>query len=446
MTNMKINETAARDLIGESKINKLHFTVFILCFFTIMGEGYDINLYGAVLPILVKDWSLSSVQAGLIGSYGMVGMMLGSIIFGWLADKYGRKKMIVISSAFYSLFTALCGSAPGVTFFSCFRFLAGMGIGGVLPNVIALATDYSPKNRQSMMVSIMLCGMQVGGILGPAASIATMDTYGWHAALWLGGIPLLLIPVMLRFMPDSIGYLIRQRKTEKVRSILHTIRPDSDWSEIELADEEIDGATTVAKAKPGLKSLFQAGRGINTVMFCAAYFMTLLMVYGLGTWMPELMIRTGYSISAGLIFPMLMNAGCICGTFLFAVIADKYLAPKKLLVLLYLTAAISLAVIGIKVPSAVQYFLACLIGAGTSGTQNIANAFVSRYYPSSVRSTGLGLCNGIGRAGAIFGTAFWGVLLAWNLPLYVDFLVFAIPALIAAASYFIARETTSAPA
>ena len=437
MSETVINTTIVKDVISNSKFSMLHFTVFILCLFAIMGEGYNIFLYGAVLPLLVEEWSLSPAQAGIIGSYSLVGMMLGSMLFGWLADKVGRKNVIMVCIAFYSVFTALGGFASSSELFSWYRFFAGLGIGGVVPNVIALTADYSPRNLQNTMVSIMLCGMQVGGILGPAISMATMNNYGWHAVLWVGSVPLLLIPVMLKYMPDSVDFLIHKRQTEQIRKILKSIKPDFDLKKIVLEDE---GKT---KVKPGIKSLFQGGRAKNNVIFCVAYFMSLLMIYGLGTWLPELMIRTGYDVSASLVFPIILNVGCILGTFIFAVIADKFLAPKKLLVILFLIAAGSLVLLGFKYSTIILYILVFITGACTYGNQNLANAFVSQSYPSSVRSTGLGLCNAVGRMGAIFGTAFWGLLLQWNLPSYAVFVIFAIPALITAASYFMADNVNS---
>lgn len=431
MKEVIIDPTTARNIINESKFGPFHFTVFILCLLTTTGEGYNIFLYGSVLPLLSTEWSLSSIQAGIIGSYGLIGMTLGSFIFGWIADKIGRKKVIITSVVLFSVFTALCGFATSPVSFSWFRFIAGLGIGGLLPNVIALTTDYSPKASRNTMVAIMLCGMQLGGILGPVVSMAT---FSWHAVLWMGGIPLLLLPLMIKYLPESINFLIQKGKKDQVVKVLSSIKPDFTGTSVVLRDEHED------KEKPKVSSLFQGGRARNTIMFCTAYFMSLLMIYGLGTWLPELMIRTGYDLSSSLIFPIVLNVGCILGTFLFARIADKWMNTKKLLIILYVVAAISLIFLGFKYGTLVLYILIFITGACTYGTQNIVNAFVSQFYPSHIRSTGLGLCNGVGRMGAIFGTSFWGILLQWNLSPQANFLVFAIPCVIAAMAFYIAKE------
>lgn len=437
MSEVIINRTTTRGIIQESKFSLFHFSLFIFCFLTTTSEGYNLFLYGAVLPLLTKDWSISSVQAGIIGSYGLIGMMAGSIIFGFIADKIGRKKVIMLSVILFSFFTILCGFANGPTSFSWFRFIAGLGIGGALPNAIALTTDYSPKALQNTMVAVMLCGIQLGGILGPAVSMATMENFSWHAVLWMGGAPLILLPFMVRLLPESYSFLLQKGETEKVKKILSKIRPDFMKDKIIIPDE------SKKRERPALNMLFQEGRALSSMMFWIAYFMTLMMIYGLGTWLPELMIRTGYNLSSSLTFSIVLSVGCIIGTFLFAFITDKWLSPRKLLIILYIIGAVSLVLLGMKYSMPVLYLVIFITGACIYGSQNIANAFISQYYPSQIRSTGVGICNGLGRLGAVFGTAFWGILLQWNLSPQTNFFVFAIPSLIASLAFFFVKDNQS---
>lgn len=426
-----------RSIVSDSEFKLFHFYVILLCFLVITGEGYNLFLYGSVLPLLIKEWSISSVQAGLIGSYGLIGMAFGSIIFGYLADKIGRKKVIMLSVALYSIFTALCGFAGGPGMFSCFRFITGLGLGGALPNVVALATDYSPKALRNTLVALMLCGMQVGGILGPVVSIYTMDSFSWHAVLWMGGIPLILLPFLYKYLPESLSFLITKGKLEQVRHILAKIDPSCVIQGIIPVEE------TGNKEKGQIKSLFQEGRALNTCIFWIAFFMTLLMIYGLGTWLPELMVQAGNNLDSSLVFSIVLNVGGIVGTFVFARIVDKWLNPKTMLLILYLLAALSLILLGFKH----SMFMLCLVisvtGACIYGLQNLINPFVSQFYPAHIRSTGLGLCMGFGRVGAIFGSAFWGVLLQWNLSVQTNFFIFAIPSVIAALAIWQVRIKVS---
>ena len=159
---VKVNPT---EIIANSKFNKFHLSLLIWSFFIIAFDGYDLVVYGTVVPVLIEEWNLTSVEAGAMGSYGLFGMMFGAIFFGTLADRIGRKNVIAITLIFFSLFTFLCGFAETPTLFSAFRFLAGLGLGGIMPNVIALLTDYAPKSMKSMIVSIVLCGYSVGASL-----------------------------------------------------------------------------------------------------------------------------------------------------------------------------------------------------------------------------------------------------------------------------------------
>lgn len=153
------------EVISNSKFNRFHFGLLAWCFIIILFDGYDLVVYGTVVPVLTEEWNLTSVEAGAMGSYGLFGMMFGAIFFGTLADRIGRKNVIAISLILFSLFTLLCGFASTPTIFSTFRFLAGLGLGGIMPNVIALLTDYAPKTMRSMVVSIVLCGYSFGGCL-----------------------------------------------------------------------------------------------------------------------------------------------------------------------------------------------------------------------------------------------------------------------------------------
>lgn len=159
-----INST---EVIANSKFNRFHLGLLVWSFIIILFDGYDLVVYGTVLPSLIKEWNLSSVEAGAIGTYGLFGMMFGAIFFGTLADRIGRKNVIAITLVLFSLFTFLCGFAETPATFSTFRFLAGLGLGGIMPNVIALLTDYAPKTMRSMIVSIVLCGYSVGEFLLP---------------------------------------------------------------------------------------------------------------------------------------------------------------------------------------------------------------------------------------------------------------------------------------
>ncbi|WP_066253292.1 MFS transporter [Neobacillus drentensis] len=399
-----INST---EVIANSKFNRFHLGLLIWSFFIILFDGYDLVVYGTVLPTLIEKWNLSSVEAGAIGTYGLFGMMFGAIFFGTLADRIGRKNVIAITLILFSLFTFLCGFSETPTTFSTFRFLAGLG---------------------SMIVSIVLCGYSVGGIFAPLIGIFLMPTFGWESIFWFAGLPLLLLPIMYKQLPETASYLIRTGKKEKLIATLAKVSPASHFS---TNDEVID--LKMQGTKVPIIGLFKENRAFSTVMFWIAFFSCLLMVYGLNTWLPKLMMEAGYGLNSSLGFLIALQSGAIIGTLIIGRLCDKY-GSKKMLVPMYASGAVALTLLGFGGNTLVIYLLVAIAGAATIGAQNIVQAYVSQYYPPSIRSTALGVASGVGRTGGMLGPLLGGFLLSISLPIHLNFIAFAIPGLIAAAA------------
>ena len=419
----KVNST---EIIANSKFNKFHLGLLIWSFFIIAFDGFDLVVYGTVVPVLIEEWNLTSVEAGAMGSYGLFGMMFGAIFFGTLADRIGRKNVIAITLILFSLFTFLCGFADTPTLFSTFRFLAGLGLGGIMPNVIALLTDYAPKSMRSMIVSIVLCGYSVGGILAPILGILIMPTLGWESIFWVAGLPLLALPLMYKQLPETASHLIRTGKKEELFATLSKVDPSITFNK---NDEIVELQTTGTKVP--LIGLFKDNRALSTIMFWIAFFSCLLMVYGLNTWLPKLMIEAGYALNSSLGFLIALQGGAIIGTLIMGRLCDKY-GSKKVLVPMYASGAIALTLLGFGGNMFVIYLFVAIAGAATIGSQNIVQAYVSQYYPANIRSTALGMASGIGRIGGMLGPIMGGFLLSITLPIHMNFIAFAIPGLIAA--------------
>jgi MFS transporter, AAHS family, benzoate transport protein len=423
----KINIT---DVVNESKFNRFHVGLLICCCLIIVFDMFDLVIYGSVIPILMKEWSISPVQAGAIGSYGFFGMMLGAIFFGVLADKFGRKNILILSVVLFSIFTFLCAFAPGPTPFSIFRFIAGVGIGGVLPNVIALLTDYSPKHLHNTMVSIVMCAFSVGGILAGLIGIYFIPLMGWTSVYWVAAIPLLLIPFMVRYFHDSPAMLLVKGRTKELHIVLSKVN-----DKVSLTTDT-EFVTTTGKEDPGspVLALFRNNRALGTLMIWIAFFMCLLMINGVSTWLPNLMFSAGYPLGSSLSFMIVLNVGAIIGTLVLGGLADKF-GVKKVLVPMFIMSAVSLTLLGFKNNMVILYLLVFITGACTMGAQNISYSFVSQYYPSLMRSTAIGFASGIGRIGGIIGPTFGGILVSLNLSAQMNFLSFAIPGIIAALAF-----------
>ena len=425
-------------VVDEAKFTPFHWSVLIWCLLIIIFDGYDLVIYGVALPLLMQEWGLSSVQAGLLASTALFGMMFGAMSFGTLSDKLGRKKTIMICVAIFSGFTFLGAFAASPIEFGILRFLAGLGIGGVMPNVVALMTEYAPKRMRSTLVAVMFSGYAIGGMASALLGAWLVTDYGWKIMFIIAGVPFLALPIIWKFLPESLMFLTKKGATEQVRHIVQKISPEQTIH----ADTQFVLNDVIAGDEAPLRALFQQGRLFSTLMFWVAFFMCLLMVYALGSWLPKLMIQAGYSLGASMLFLFALNIGGMVGAIGGGALADRF-HLKPVLSIMFTVGALALILLGFNSPQAVLYSLIAIAGAATIGSQILLYTFVAQFYPTAVRSTGMGWASGIGRIGAIVGPILTGALLTLQLPHQMNFLVIAIPGVIAALAVFMVNLKAS---
>lgn len=417
----------SNEVIDQATFNRFHWSVVWVCALLLIFDGYDLFIYGVVLPVLMDEWGLSPVQAGALGSYALFGMMLGAFVFGPLADRIGRKKGVIICFVLFSVATFLNGFATSVQEFGVYRFLAGLGCGGLMPNTVALMNEYSPRRSRGTLVAIMFSGYSLGGVLAAGMGIYLLPRFGWQSMFFAAAVPLLLLPILMWKLPESVGFLLRQNKDEKAREMLRKVNPH-----LELDDqvELVKPSTEKVGAVPVL-DLFKEGRLFGTMMIWLAFFCCLLMVYALGSWLPKLMANAGYSLGSSLSFLLALNFGGMFGAILGGWMGDRFGLPR-VMAWFFIVSAVSISLLGFKSPMLALYLLIIVAGATTIGTQILLYANAAQYYPLDMRSSGLGWASGVGRTGAIVGPFLGGTLMAMSLPLKMNFFVFAIPGLIAA--------------
>ncbi len=327
----------------------------------------------------------------------------------------------------FSGFTVLNGFATTPTEFGICRFIAGLGIGGVMPNVVALMSEYAPKKIRSTLVAIMFSGYSVGGMLSAGLGMVLLPSYGWQSVFYVAGIPLLLLPLIMKFLPESVGFMVKQGRTQEAADVLARVQPGFKLK----AGEQLEAAAG-GKAKGGnVLDLFREGRALQTVMLWVAFFCCLLMVYALASWLPKLMTKAGYGLGSSLSFLLVLNFGAIFGAVGGGWLGDKFNMPRVLMIFCAIAAA-SLCLLGFKSSTGVLYTLIAIAGATTIGTQILLYALGAQFDSMCIRSTGLGWASGIGRNGAIVGPILGGALMAAELPLQANFLAFAVPGAIAA--------------
>jgi MFS family permease len=386
-----------------------------LCWSSVALEGFDLVVLGVVLPSLLRysAWGLNPNTASLIVTIGLVGVMVGALGIGPISDAIGRRTTMIWAVIWFSVITLLCAFAPNPEVFALLRFLAGLGLGGVLPTALALINESARVGRSGSATTVMMTGYHVGAVATALIGILVVADHGWRPMFVIGAIPaLVLVPLMLMRLPESPAFL-------KARGV---------------AAKPADGVAEVATPRRNpVSALFQHGLARSTVAFWITSFMGLLLVYGLNTWLPEIMRTGGYELGAALALLLVLNIGAVLGLLVAGRVADA-IGQHRSTVLWFMLAALFLALMSVKIPGVGVYISVLLGGVFVFSSQVLVYAYVSQVYPASVRATALGSASGVGRLGAIVGPMIGGALLSAGLAYPWGFYVFAAVAAIGAIS------------
>lgn len=415
------------EVADNATFNRFHAKVLAWCLLVIIIDGYDIAVAGAALPSIMKDMGVNPTTAGFMASSALFGMMFGAMFLGALSDRIGRKLTISLCVFLFSVFTAAAGLTNDPVTFSVTRFIAGLGIGGVMPNIVAQMTEYSPKKIRSFMTTVMFSGYAIGGILAAVIGKQFIAGFGWQIVFFAAGVPVLMIPFILRSMPESLSYLAAKSNQARLRQVIAQIDPAFAFA---ANDTFSTAGHATADGVPVMK-LFQEGRGPSTIMFWIAFFTGLFMIYALSTWLTKLMAMAGYSLGSALSFVIALNIGAVIGAIGGGWLADR-LHIKWVLVWMYALGAVFLYLMTLKTSTEVLYVVIAAVGACTTGAQIVAYAYSGQFYPGPVRSTGVGMASGIGRLGAIAAPMLIGVIVSLKLPLQQNFLVIGAAGLVGA--------------
>lgn len=405
-------------------MNRTIPVVILLCWAGILSEGYDIGVMGAILPALATDpsWHLSPLQLGALGSWAIAGMFVGGIAVGTLSDLYGRKRMFVASLAVFSLSMAALAWSPSPGLFALFRFLGGIGLGGIIPVAAALTVEYSSPARQSANYGLMYSGYTLGILVAALVANAVLAQLGWRAVVVVGVLPLLLVPVVLVWLPESLDYLVSTGKDAQAAALAARLgRPVP--------------MRRLAEARPGwfssVAALWTAERWVATLAFWIAMFMGLLLVYGLGTWLPQIMRRSGYDLGPALLFLAVFALSSAIGGIVMGEAADRR-GTKGIVAASFALGGVAIAALAFKGTIVLTYVLVAIAGYGTVSTSLILTGYLAAYYPASIRSTATGWAMSAARLGAVCGPLLVGAVQQMGAGPEWSFYVFAGCAAVAA--------------
>ncbi|MFM6847824.1 MAG: MFS transporter [Terrabacter sp.] len=400
--------------------------VTLLCWLIVVFDGYDLIVYGTTIPSLLKErgWGLSPASAGFIGSLAFAGMLVGALGAGYLADRLGRRRTILWCTLWFSVFTALCAVAPGPEAFGAFRFVAGLGLGGLVPSANALTAEFVSRRRRSAVSTIMMSGVPIGGSAAALVGLWLLPQHGWRSMYAVAVLAVVvLLPLCALFLPESPTWLRTRGRVEDAAAV------EARYGLVHDASETAGAGSH----RPGFRSILTGEWLRPTVLFAVATVATLFAWYGLGTWLPKLMASDPrFDMGQPLHFLLALNLGAVLGSVVTAWAGMRF-GPLKSAIWAAAAAAAGLAFL-LTYPSDLLpvYGALILAGVGTHGTQCLIIAAVANHYPSALRGTSLGFALGVGRIGAVLAPQVGGWLLAANLGVGSNFLAFSVAAGVAA--------------
>ena len=418
--------------IDRQPVGGFQIKLLLTCAAVLFLDGFDTQAIGYVAPALAREWGLSKAALGPVFSTGLFGLMIGALVFGPLADRIGRRKIIIFSTLAFGLGTLATAFVSDVNTLLAVRFLTGLGLGGAMPNAVAMTSEFSPHRRRATMVMIMFCGFSIGAALGGLLAAALIPQFGWRSVFVVGGVaPLLLVPIVAWRLPESVRFLaLTGQANARVAELLGQIDPKAAFAP----------ATQFIVHEPRLvgmpvRHLFREGRALPTVLLWVVFFMSLLDLYFLSNWLPTVLNDLGASVSSAAVIGSMLQVGGVVGTFALGSIIDRF--SFRALAVVYFAAVFAVGAIG-QLGHSVALVTMAIFAAGFCivGGQIAANALAATFYPTSVRATGVGWALGIGRVGSIIGPLVGGALLTAKWSTESVFLAAAMAALCAALAAF----------
>jgi AAHS family 4-hydroxybenzoate transporter-like MFS transporter len=434
-----VSSTAGLDIrrfIDDRPVSRYQLLVAMMCGLIVFVDGFDAQAMGFVAPALTAAMKISRGVLGPVISSGLVGMMIGALVSGPLADRIGRKPVLLGCTLIFGIGSLFTATAQSVDTLMAYRLVTGLGMGGAMPNAIALTSEYMPRRRRAGAVTTMICGFSLGAAVGGFVAASIIPRFGWPSVFIVGGIiPILIAIASVPLLPESIRFLVvRGRDDSRARDSLARIAQGEPIVGPLSPGQDEHPSTRLGAGAVGafiVAELFRAGRAVGTILIWVIYFMNLLNLYFLNSWLPTIISDAGIPVDTAIRLTSLFQIGGIAGAIVLGRLLDRRFSFWILAGCYAWAAAFvySIGHTGASVPL-LAVTITCA-GVGIIGGQNASHALSSEFYPTAIRSTGVGWALGIGRIGSIVGPVVGGVLLAQNTPMRDVFWAAVIPASIA---------------
>lgn len=430
-------------VIDRNRVGGVQRTVALLCLGVVVLDGLDLAVVSYLGPPLLADWGLSKAQLGPIVTSGLLGMALGSLVAGPLADRHGRRRVILASMVFFGVMCVATAMSPNVVWFSVLRLLTGFGLGAALPNATTLVSEYAPARRRGTMMALTYCGHTLGGAVAGFLTSLVVQVASWHWALVVAGaLPLAYAAVVHVALPESPKYLARQagRETELL-TLVNRIVPEEfpPGTRFVLDEPAVEAKARVAGLVAGR---FRLGTATIWIGFSAAFFI----VYLTNSWMPILMTDIGFSLTAAATMGLLLQAGGTLGNLGVGSAMDRF-GMHRTVVAAMSCAAVMFVLVAIAPANELVLGAGLFVMGVFTNTCGTAFPIIgAAFYPTSIRATGTSWATGVARFGAIGGASIGTVLVAAGLDYHQVFLSLLVPAAVCIAAVVVKGRRARTPA
>ena len=406
-------------------VGSFHYKLLVITGLGWMFDSMDTGIISFVLPVLAKEWGLTSEQVGWIGSIGLIGMALGAVLAGTVADRLGRKKVFAATVILYSVSTGLCAVAWSYESLLVFRFLVGFGLGGELTVAATLMSEYAPSHLRGRFIVLLESFWGVGWLVAAGISYIIIPKFGWHVAFLIGAMPAFYVFVIRLHMPESVRYLISQKKIDEAKQIILGL-------EVELGVKSEPFAQNLntaerkseSEAEPTFASLWTPQFRIRTIMLWLAWFGIVYSYYGIFMWLPSIVFSQGFEVVKTFEYVLIMTAAQLPGYFAAAWLVDL-IGRKYTLSIFLLMSGVCSYFFGNSATANELLMWGAAMSFFNLGAWGVIYTYTPELYPTAIRALGSGWAAGFGRIGGMLAPMLVGVLLAQGAPMSLIFAMFA---------------------
>ena len=428
-----MNEINITRLVDSTRFKPFHAWLVLGCMLAMMSDGFDLLNASIAGPALIKEWGVNRAALGPVFSASLFGFLVGAPIFGFLGDRFGRRMAIVSSLFFIGITTLACAWATNVQELLWLRFLSGLGLGGVLPNVISLMGEFAPKRIRATLMVVMSMGISLGGSIPGIVGATLMPSYGWPIIFVVGGVAPILVGLGLAFtLPESIKFLVlRGGQDARIARLVHRLNPAVNTGPGTRFVLDVDEGSARTRGSP--LALFRDGWALVTVLVWLVFVFNLMANNLMNAWLPMIVQSSGRTAAQGAMAGTLQQLGGTFGGLFVGILIDR--VGLKVLVPLFLLAVPVVAFTGTPgISTTVLLTMTFFTGCMVTGMQNGINAGAGMIYPTSLRANGVGYALGVGRVGSVAGPLLGSALISMKLPVSTFFYLTAVFPLLCAIS------------